>query len=108
MPATITVNNQVLKALHFFGETNIENQMTAFLREVLFHKLKECNDLLLPFEAKYGMSFPEFDGAWENGHIPNPYGYEVESDYIDWEALEMEKKKILRLLVDLREIPNEG
>ena len=108
MPAIITINDSILKALRFFGETNIEGQMTAFLREVLFHRLKECNDLLLPFEVKYGMSFSEFDRAWETERIPNPQGHEVESDYMDWEALEMEKKKILRLLVDFRETPDEG
>ena len=108
MSATITISDGILKALRFFGETNIERQITAFLEEVLLYKLKECNDLLLPFEAKYGMSFSEFDRAWETGRIPNPHCHEVESDYIDWEALEMEKKKILKLLLDFREAHNKG
>ncbi|MBM3242147.1 hypothetical protein FJZ31_38235 [Candidatus Poribacteria bacterium] len=108
MSATITISDELLNALRFFGEANIERQMTAFLEEVLLYKLKECNDQLLPFEAKYGMSFSEFDQAWETGRIPNPHCHEVESDYIDWEALEMEKKKILRLLLDFKRSPDEG
>ena len=103
MSATITVSDQTLKALRFLGEAGIENQISALLKEVLLNKLKGCNDLLLQFEAKYGMSFSEFDRAWENGQIPDPHCHEVESDYIDWEALEMEKRKILKVLIDLKE-----
>ncbi len=99
---TITVNDQTLRALRFLSEADIESQISALLKEALLHKLKECADLLLQFEAKYGMSFSEFDRAWETEQIPNPHCHEVESDYIDWEALEMEKKKILRLLIDLK------
>ncbi|MCZ6679798.1 MAG: hypothetical protein O7E52_21410 [Candidatus Poribacteria bacterium] len=102
MSATITVNDRLLKALQLFGETNIEKQMSEFLQEILVNKLKACNDQVLPFEVKYGMSFSEFDRAWDAGLIPNPHCHEVESDYIDWEALELEKRKILGVLVDLR------
>ena len=103
MSTTITVNDQTLRALRFLGEADIESQISALLKEVLLHKLKARNDLLLQFEAKYGMSFSEFDKAWENGRIPDPHCHEVESDYIDWEALEMEKRKISKVLIDLKE-----
>ena len=44
------------------------------------------------------MKFEEFRRAWEAEKIKDKYSHEVEADYIEWEALEMEKERWLELL----------
>ena len=61
-------------------------------------KLKECNEEILEFETRYGMSFREFGKAWDEGKIRDKHSHEVESDYIEWEAIEMEKNRWLSVL----------
>ncbi len=65
--------------------------------EIVKSKIKECNELIAHFESKYGMKFEEFKIKWKTGKIKDRYSHEVESDYIEWEALEMEKRKIIYL-----------
>ena len=40
------------------------------------------------------MTFEEFKYLWDKGEIKDKYSIEVEADYIEWEALEMEKKTL--------------
>ncbi|MCF6156338.1 MAG: hypothetical protein E3K36_14105 [Candidatus Brocadia sp.] len=50
---------------------------------------------ILKFEEKYGVSFSEFEKTWDEGRIKDRHGHETESDFIDWEMLEMEKKGVI-------------
>ena len=84
------------------GEANPEKVIGDLLLEALQSKLERYGRELLMFEQKYGMSFREFDQNWDAGQIEEKYGYEVESDFIDWEMLEMEKKELILVLANLR------
>ena len=48
------------------------------------------------------MTFEEFKDLWDKGEIKDKYSIEVEADYIEWEALEMEKRHWLALLRRLK------
>jgi hypothetical protein len=61
-------------------------------------KLKDCNGKIALFEARYGVDFDTFKNSWNKSKITNKHSYQVESDYIDWEALEMLKKDLLGVL----------
>ncbi len=65
-------------------------------------KLKECNEEILEFETKYGMSFGEFEKAWDEDRIRDKHSHKVESDYIEWEAIELEKSRWLSVLRKIR------
>ena len=84
------------------GEANLEKVIEDLLLEALESKLERYGREILKFEKKYGMSFSEFDKSWVADQIEEKYGYEVESDFIDWEMLEMEKKELIVTLAKLR------
>jgi hypothetical protein len=65
-------------------------------------KCKECNEEILEFETKYGMSFGEFEKAWDADGIRAKHSHEVEIDYIEWEAIEQEKSRWLSVLRKMR------
>jgi len=98
---SISLSEALREALKMIEGKTTEEKIEYSIEEVLKHKLHQCNDDILSFEAKYGLSFEEFAAAWERGDIPHRHSYEVESDYIDWEALEMEKKNLLKTLAQI-------
>ena len=49
-------------------------------------RLKEVNAERVAFEAKYGMTFEQFNARFQAEEIADQYSYAVESDYFDWEA----------------------
>jgi hypothetical protein len=38
---------------------------------------------------------------WDEGKIENQHSYEIESDFMDWEMMVMEKKDLLTALSNL-------
>jgi hypothetical protein len=57
--------------------------------------LRECDREIGDFELKYRMTFAEFAEAWESDEIPDKWSHQVERDYMIWEGLEAEKRKLL-------------
>ncbi|MFO7966392.1 MAG: hypothetical protein R6U44_02205 [Archaeoglobaceae archaeon] len=68
------------------------------IRESIKVKIKECNNLIANFETKYRVEFEEFKRHWDEGLVEDKHSHEVETDFIEWEALEMEKDEWLKLL----------
>ena len=73
------------------------------LAENIAAKLKECDARIVEFETKYGMSFVEFEQAWKEKLLGDPFSYSLEKDYMEWEGFCLEKKKWLSLLKELKE-----
>ncbi len=48
------------------------------------------------FEKKYGMDFATFDPKMQADEIPDSYSYEVEQDYLYWEAAIGDRKALRR------------
>jgi hypothetical protein len=67
-------------------------------------RLEEFYRERLRFEEKYRVSFSEFEQMWDRDEIKDKHSYEVESDFIDWEMLEMEKRELLAVLSRLKSI----
>ena len=65
--------------------------------------LEKYNRKILFFEEKYGMSFEKFETLWDENKIANKHSYEIESDFIDWEMLQMEKRELLNLIRKLKD-----
>ena len=72
--------------------STVEDKIIYLARETLAAKLKERNERILDYEFRYSMSFKDFSVAWDRDGIPNKQSYQVESDFIEWVALEMEKQ----------------
>ncbi len=61
-------------------------------------RLKEAEQNLATFVGRYGMSFEQFQSAWENGQIANRHSYEVERDFWEWEAAHTDSVKLHEML----------
>ena len=95
---TITIDEKTKKMLDVFSGKDYEEKFGNLIKESIKAKIKECNDLISRFETKYKVEFEEFKELWEDGKIDGKHSYEVETDFLEWEALEMEKAEWLRLL----------
>ncbi|MEW6685836.1 MAG: hypothetical protein AB1393_06480 [Candidatus Edwardsbacteria bacterium] len=76
------------------GESRFEVALWIALRDILVHKLEEIETSIRHFEEKYKMSFHEFKALCEKEEFPNQYSFEVESEFLEWEALCSRKSKI--------------
>jgi len=98
----IELPEDVLEILDIVQGRTYEEKIRILAVEKIQSNLEECNRGILKYESKYGMTFEEFRNLWDKSEIKNKYSIEVETDYIEWEALEMEKKHWLTLLRRLK------
>ncbi len=68
---------------------DLEAALWKVLSEYIDLKTESIRDEICAFEAKWGMTFDEFAERCEEGTLEvDPYAYDVESDYWEWEAAE--------------------
>ena len=101
MPA-ITVSERLLRVLEDLAPgADVEAKLEHLTRESLAHKVRDCNEVLSRFEAKYGLTFTDFAQAWQDDRIPSRYSHEVERDFMEWEARHLEKEDLLATVREL-------
>jgi hypothetical protein len=93
----VLLDEKLVERLQSFSGETMEDKIIYLARETMAAKLKECNERISDYEFRYGMSFKNFNMAWDRDGIPDKHSYQVESDFIEWEALEMEKQYWLSL-----------
>lgn len=99
MTTTLQIDTDVYKALEeSFGVSTLHEKLNDILLSAIESKLEKFNREISHLEKKYGSNFGEFAKKWQNNEINAPHSYEVESDYIDWEIYEMEKKDLIAAL----------
>ena len=103
MPNILEVDSNIYDALvESFGKEALNKKVDYILLSGIESSLEKYTKEILKFEEKYGYSFIEFEKMWDNDKINKKHSYEVESDFIDWEMLEMEKKGLLSTLSRLK------
>ncbi len=101
--SVITLPDNVMRILDVIpGETR-EDKLLNLLAENISAKLKECDARIVEFETKYGMSFEDFQQAWKEKLLGDPFSYSLEKDYMEWEGFCLEKRKWLSLLKELKD-----
>lgn len=104
MKNVIEIDNNLYKVLvESFGQDVIKDKINTFLVSALETQLEKYTDEILLFEKKYGTSFIEFEKMWDEGKIENKHSHDIESDFMDWEMMEMEKKDLLAALSKLQD-----
>ena len=98
----VELPEDVLEILDMVQGETYEEKIRILAVEKVQSDLEECNRGTLKYESKYGMTFEEFKDLWDKSEIKDKYSTEVEADYIEWEALEMEKRHWLSLLRRLK------
>ena len=103
MPNILEIDKDLYNALvEAFGEDALKEKIDDILISAIESRLEQYNSEILKFEEKYGLPFHEFEKKWNGGKIKDKHSYEVESDFMDWEMLEMEKKELLSALSRLK------
>ena len=97
MTQTVEIDQNIYNALRdSFGETALKEKLNDILLSAVESRLQKYNQEILKFEEKYGATFKEFEKMWDEGKIDDRYSHAVESDFIDWEMFEMEKRDLIQ------------
>lgn len=80
---------------------SLGQSIEALAADAIRSRLRRCGDGIGAFEAPYGRMFEEFAADWQAGRVPAPHSHAVERDYMEWEALVMERKELLGLIREL-------
>lgn len=105
--ATLTIDEKTKKVLDVFSGDDYGERLSNLVKEGIRSKVRECNELISEYETKYKREFDEFEERWSSGEIEEKHSHEVETDYLEWEALEMEKSTWLDLLKEEEELDRE-
>ncbi len=79
------------------GETKPDRALSLAIKDLIRLKLEEVEKRIRAFEQKYGMDFVAFDQKMQADEIPDSYSYEVEQDYLYWEAAIGDRKALRKL-----------
>jgi hypothetical protein len=89
--ALIELSPKLKEIFKMFGEREEEETIKIFIAG-LKEFLKECEEDILDFEIKYGLSFEKFKVEFEKGKFGDPHSYPLEKDAMKWEDLIKEKE----------------
>jgi hypothetical protein len=73
----------------------------AVTLEALRMHLREVVAQLGAFEARHGRTFEQFAAEWDAGRVADRFSHRTERDFIEWEALAMERQELFDLIRDL-------
>ena len=76
------------------GEPRPDVALLLVLCDALAYRLDQIETDLHTFETKYGMSFDEYYQHWESQDRDEDYRWETERDYLEWEALVTQKRRL--------------
>lgn len=100
---TQEITDKYQEILNLAPGDNETEQLHELLKSYLRYSLKECSEEIANYEAKFGMSFDEFQEALEDGKLGDPYKYNNELAKMEWQSLCEEKKQLKMLLRQLVE-----
>ena len=82
-------------------ESRVEVALPLAIKDWVRLKLQETREQREAFEQRYGMDFPAFKQAWQEGRIADQHSYEVERDYWEWEAAVTDEERLRQMLESL-------
>ena len=100
--AMIELSPPLRDTLKRLGELEV-NALKIFVRG-LKELLKECEEEILNFEIKYGVSFEKFRDMSEKGNLGDLFSYPLEKDTMIWEDLMLEKELRLNVIRELEQL----
>lgn len=91
----LTVSKSTTQALHALtGESRPDAALMLVMQDAHSYRLEQVAAGLRTLEAKYGMSFDEYRAWWEAEDRDEDYGWESEQDFMTWEALATQKRRL--------------
>ena len=80
---------------------DLASSIEAVTLDALRLRLREVADQLGMFEARYGRAFEQFAADWNAGRVADRFAHRIERDFMEWEALTMERRELLDLIREL-------
>jgi hypothetical protein len=81
--------------------TDLAGSIEAVALDALRMRLRDVAEQLSIFEARHGRTFEQFAADWNAGRIADRSSHRAERDFMEWEALTMERREILELIREL-------
>lgn len=69
------------------GEPRVEMAIYGLLKDAIEHRIEKLETEIQKHEERYSMTFKDFTEKFHKDGIPDSYGYNVETDYLEWEGL---------------------
>ena len=82
-------------------ESRLEVALPLAIKDWVRLKLKEARAQREAFEQRYGMDFPAFKQAWQEGQIADKHSYEVERETWEWEAAVTDEERLQQMYENL-------
>ncbi len=82
-------------------ESRVEVALPLAIKDWVRLKLKEARGQQKFYKHRYGMEFPAFKQAWQEGLVADKHSYEVERDYWEWEAATTDEERLQEMLESL-------
>lgn len=100
---TVKIPDLLKEVLELTQGVSLEDKVFNLVLSDIEGRLRLCLERILEFEKKYGMSFKEFEEAWQRDEILKKHSHEVERDYMEWESLDDEHSLLLSRLRKLKD-----
>jgi len=81
--------------------SDLAASIEAVTLEALRMRLRQVIDQLGAFEAGYGRTFEQFGADWNAARVADRFSHRLERDFMEWEALVMERHELLDLIREL-------
>lgn len=81
--------------------SDLAGSIEAVTLDALRMRLRQVVDQLGGFEARYGRTFEQFSADWNAARVADRFTHRVERDFMEWEALVMERQELLALIREL-------
>ncbi len=82
-------------------KSDLAGSIEAVTLDVLRMRVREVVDQVGAFEARYGRTFEQFVADWNAGGVGDRFSHNVERDFMEWEALALERQELLGLIREL-------
>lgn len=80
---------------------DLGGSIEAVTLDALRMRLRDVAADIGAFEARYGCGFEQFAADWNAGRVADRFAHGVERDFMEWEALTMERQELFDLIREL-------
>ncbi len=80
---------------------DLAGSIEAVTLDALRMRLRNVVDQLGALEARHGRTFEQFAADWTAGRVADRFSHRIERDFMEWEALTMERQELLDLIREL-------
>ena len=98
---TINVADTIIENMVYIPGGNLDEKLTNLMISNFHLQLRECEESIYRYEAKYAMEFAEFIKAFDAGEVDS-HSHEIERDYMEWEGFCDERSRMLASIREMR------